>query len=211
MSFTEETFFIHNSKLSHSGGRFAAVVAGLQVPAYFKPCKTFYSELGLTGSSAHTLSSSVSSANNRVLFLLSLPGEVFIQHLCLPLLFFFLTFICRLHGIDSQTPVCCLCEQHTSWREGKRGRWTGPISPSRTFAHSSLEGGFPRFTPLSFWTRTKRICGHKRTGFQSGWFGWRMLRRRVAFNPQNQFASSKPHCAKWKHTLRGLAPDTGEK
>lgn len=65
-----------------------------------------------------------------------------------------------------------------------------------------------RTSPLwVFWTRTKTICGHKCNGFQSGWFGWRMLRRRGAFSPQNQFASSKPHHAKWIHTLRGLASD----
>lgn len=66
-----------------------------------------------------------------------------------------------------------------------------------------------RVSPLRvFWTRTKTICGHKCSGFQSGWLGWRMPRRRVAFNPRNQFASGKPHHAKWKHTLRGLASDT---
>lgn len=66
-----------------------------------------------------------------------------------------------------------------------------------------------RASPLwVFWTRTKTTCGHKCSGFQSGRFGWRMPRRRVAFNPQNQFASGKPHHAKWKHTLRGLASDT---
>lgn len=101
------------------------------------------------------LSSSTSPANDHVLFSLFPPGEVFIQLLCLPLHFFFFTFICRLHGIDSQPPVCCLCEQHTSRDEGRRGRWKGPIFPSRRFARSSLEGGFPHFTPLSFLDQNK--------------------------------------------------------
>lgn len=41
---------------------------------------------------------------------------------CLSLLFFFLAFICWLHGIDFYPPVCCLCEQCTSRAEGKRER-----------------------------------------------------------------------------------------
>lgn len=120
--------------------------------ASFNPCETSQSQIS---SRSRTLSSSTSPANNHVLFSLFPPAEVFIPLLCLPLHFFFFAFICRLHGIDSQPPVCCLCEQHTSWDEGRRGRWKGPIFPSRRFAHSFLEGGFPRVTPLSFLDQNK--------------------------------------------------------
>lgn len=54
----------------------------MQVTSFFHPCE---SEIGLKGSSSHILSSGVSPANNHVLFL---PGGVFIQLLCLPLLSF---------------------------------------------------------------------------------------------------------------------------
>lgn len=57
------------------------LVADLQVVACFHLCET---EIGRKGSSSHTLSS-VSPANNHVVFL---PGGVFIQLLCLPLLSF---------------------------------------------------------------------------------------------------------------------------
>lgn len=76
------------------------------------------------------------------------PGEIFIELLCLSPLFFSLTFIWWLHGIDFYPPVCCLCEQLISQGAGKR-QMEGPIFPSRRVSHSSLEGGF-LCSPLSF-------------------------------------------------------------
>lgn len=58
------------------------VVADLQLAACFLTCE---SEIGQKGSSSQTLYSGVSPANNHVVFL---PGGVFIQLLCLPLLAF---------------------------------------------------------------------------------------------------------------------------
>lgn len=62
--------------------------------------------------------------------------------------------------------------------------------------------------PFEFWEQNKDNMWAHTLGFSLAGLVWR---RRVAFNPQNQFASSKPHRIKCKHTLRGLAPDTGEK
>lgn len=92
----------------------------------------------------------------------------------------------------------------------KEREMEGPIFPSRRVSHSSLEGGFS-CSPLSFFGQEQREYVGTMHQVRSGWFGWKMLRRRVAFNPQNQFASRKLHRTKLKHTLRALALDTREK
>lgn len=123
------------------------------------------------------------------------PGETFTQLLCLSRFFFFLTFIWWLHGIDFYPPVCCLCEQHTSRGEGNGERWK---------AHFFLQGGFHtpplkeafRAHPLRFLDENRGNMWARMHQARSGWVSWRMLRRRVAFNPKNQFTSRRTHRTK---------------
>lgn len=46
-------------------------------------------------------------------------------------------------------------------------------------------------TPYGFLDKNRENMWAQMHQVRSGWFGWRMLWRRVAFNPQNQFPSRK--------------------
>lgn len=83
------------------------------------------------------------------------PGEIFIALLCLSLLFFFLTFIWWLHGIDFYPPVCCLCEQCASWGEGERERWKALFFLQGGFHTPPSKEAF-RAHPLRFFGQEQR-------------------------------------------------------
>lgn len=123
------------------------------------------------------------------------PAEIFIHLLCLFLLFFFLTFICWLHGIDFYPPVCCLCEQRSSWGERKRERWKALFFLQGWFHTPPSKEAF-RAHPFRFLDKNRENMWAQIHQVQSSGVSWRMLRRWVAFNPQNQFTSRKtslPH------------------
>lgn len=136
-------------------------------------------------------------ASNQWLFLLFAWWNLHILSLLFFALFFFLTFIWWLHGIDFYPPVCRLCEQRTSQGKGKRERWKALFFLQGGFHTPPSKEAF-RAHPFWFLDENRENMWAQMHQVRSGWVSWRMLRRRVAFNPRNQFTSRKLlHRTKW--------------
>lgn len=126
-----------------------------------------------------------------------LPGEIFIQLLCLSLLFFVLYF--HLVAPWNWFLSACLLPLWATYRlgRGKRERWKALFFLQGGFHTPPSKEAF-RAHPFRFLDENRENMWAQMHQVWSGWVSWRMLRRRVAFNPQNQFTSRKLlHRTKW--------------